>query len=138
MKITQESDYALRVIAYLSKAEYGDIIEAQRIAETQAIPLRFLLKLLRKLHHADLLKSYRGSHGGFALNRLPGEISLKDVIEAIEGPIYVNPCLGNIQFCNLVTDKTECQVHLALSQIQERFLRDLARVTFADLIKYES
>ncbi|KAB2953838.1 Rrf2 family transcriptional regulator [Heliorestis acidaminivorans] len=135
MRITQEADYALRVIAFLTEEGYGQIIEAKKIAEKQAIPLRFALKLLRKLQQAGLIRSYRGINGGYALNRIPQQISLKDVIEAIEGPIYVNNCLCDIAYCNLVTEGTHCQVHLALAKIQESLLNDLEKVNFEDLQK---
>ena len=95
MRITQETDYGFRVILYLSKLGYGEKIEAKSISKDQGIPLRFLLKLLRKLTRHGIIKSYRGVNGGYSLNRMPDEITLKDVIEAIDGPIFINRCLDD-------------------------------------------
>ena len=93
MRITQESDYALRVVLYFSSLNPGTKVSANIVAEDQNIPLRFLLKLLQKLKKADIVESFMGVNGGYALKREPKDISLKDVIEAIEGPIHLNRCL---------------------------------------------
>jgi Rrf2 family transcriptional regulator, iron-sulfur cluster assembly transcription factor len=67
MRITQEADYGFRVILYLSKLGYGEKSSAKTISREQGIPLRFLLKLLRKLTCSGIIKSYRGVNGGYAL-----------------------------------------------------------------------
>ncbi|ATW23658.1 RrF2 family transcriptional regulator [Candidatus Formimonas warabiya] len=133
MRITQEGDYALRVVLYLSKLGLDERIEARVISDQERIPLRFLLKLLRKLTMAGIVKSYRGIGGGYAIARRPEEISLKDVIEAIEGPIYVNRCLYDPGFCNLNRAHI-CDVHRALDKIQSRLIQDLGEINFRDLI----
>lgn len=132
MRITQEADYALRVILYLTRADYGAKVDASTIAESEGIPLRFLLKLLRKLIHPGIIKSFRGVNGGYALNRLPEEISLKDVIEAIDGPICVNRCLTNPEVCN-AKKNGNCDVHKALQGIQKNLFLDLGKINFKDL-----
>lgn len=133
MRITQEGDYALRVVLYLCKLGIGEKTEAKVISEHENIPLRFLLKLLRKLTVAGILKSYRGIGGGYAIEKLPGHITLKEVIEAIEGPIYVNRCLYDTSFCNLNRTNT-CDVHQALNKIQSRLIADLNSISFEDII----
>lgn len=134
MKITQEADYGLRVVLYLSKKGYGEKEDAPTIAEHEQLPLRFLLKLLRKLTAAGIIKSYRGVKGGYALNKLPEEITLRDVIEAIDGPIYVNRCMIDPSFCS-ANKSTKCEVHCALNKIQSNLIKDLDKVSFKDLIK---
>src|SRR5690554_630623 len=100
MRITQEADYALRAIYYLSTLEEGTKASANVIARSQNIPLRFLLKLLQKLRNAGLVESYMGVNGGYALSRKPKDISFLDVIEAIDGPVYINRCLYDPESCN--------------------------------------
>lgn len=134
MRITQEADYSFRVILYLSKLGYGEKIEAKSISKDQGIPLRFLLKLLRKLTHSGIIKSYRGVNGGYSLNHTPDEITLKDVIEAIDGPIYISRCLNDPNECN-INNASTCEVHLALSKIQNNLVLDLKNITFGDLLK---
>lgn len=134
MRITQEVDYALRVVLYLSKLGYGEKVEARVISENENIPLRFLLKLLRKLTQAYVIKSYRGVNGGYALNKLPEDITLREVVEAIDGPIYVNRCQEDPTSCNLNrTDK--CEVHRALGKVQSKIISELEGITFRDLVE---
>ncbi len=132
MKITQEADYGLRVVLYLSKLEYGERIDSGTMSENNEIPLRFLLKLLRKLIDSGIIKSYRGVNGGYALNKLPEKITLKDVVEAIDGPISVNRCLIDPEFCN-AKQKGPCEIHRALAGVQQKLLSELEKVNFKDL-----
>lgn len=133
MKITQEADYAFRVVFYLSKLGYGEKIEAKVISEEENIPLRFLLKLLRKLTQANIIKSYRGVNGGYSLNQMPEDISFKDVIEAIDGPIYINRCLYNPEECNL-NRTPKCEIHNALDKVQSKLVTELKGITFKDIL----
>ncbi|MBU3093483.1 Rrf2 family transcriptional regulator [Clostridium sp. CM028] len=136
MKITQEADYALRVVIYLCKLGYGEKIEAKVISEKEGIPLRFLLKLLGKLIQANILKSYRGVKGGYAINKLPEQITLKGVIEAIDGPICVNRCVIEPSFCNL-NRSGECIVHRAMTKVQKNLNAELESINFKQLVEGE-
>jgi Rrf2 family protein len=133
MKITQEADYGLRVVLFLSKLNYGEKIEARSIAEQEHVPIRFLLKILRKLTHAGIINSYRGVNGGYSLNMTPNEISLKDVIEIIDGPIYVNRCTYDESFCT-ANRTSVCEVHKAMVEVQSVLSDILSKKNFADLI----
>ncbi|MFT5872722.1 MAG: Rrf2 family iron-sulfur cluster assembly transcriptional regulator [Clostridium sp.] len=136
MKITQEADYGLRVVLHLCKLGYGEKVEAKAISEKEGIPLRFLLKLLRKLIHADILKSYRGVKGGYAINKLPEQISLKDVIESIDGSICVNRCVIDPNFCNLNRSGV-CIVHRAMTKVQKNLNAELQSINFRQLVDGE-
>ncbi|WP_422445151.1 RrF2 family transcriptional regulator [Thermoanaerobacterium sp. DL9XJH110] len=133
MKITQEADYALRVVAYLSKMGYGNKITAAKIAEEENIPMRFLLKLLRKLKAAGIIESILGVGGGYTLKKLPEDITLKDVIEAVDGPIYINRCLYDPEKCNLKR-ASRCNVHNALRKIQQILVTELGSINFKDIV----
>lgn len=132
MKITQEADYGLRVILYLSKLECGAKVDAATISKHEELPLRFLLKLLRKLIAPGIIKSFRGVNGGYSLNKLPEEITMQDVIEAIDGPISVNRCILDPAFCN-AKKGNNCEVHRALSGVQQSLILQLSKVNFKDL-----
>lgn len=134
MRFNQEVDYALRVVLYLSKLGYGQKIEAKTISEQENIPLRFLLKLLRKLKQADIVQSYRGVSGGYALNKMPKDINLRDVAEAIDGPININKCLGDENQCNLNRTST-CEIHYVLNNIQNKVLDELENTNFEEILK---
>lgn len=134
MKITQEADYALRVILHLSKLGYGEKVEARIISEEEELPLRFLLKLLRKLKKAGIVTSFRGVKGGYALNKQPKDINLKDVIEAIDGPICINRCIYDPKYCN-AGKNGNCQIHKALCKIQRSLANELEAVDFQDILE---
>jgi len=136
MKITQEADYGLRVVIYLCKLGYGEKVESKVISEKEGIPLRFLLKLLRKLIQADIIRSYRGVKGGYAINKLPEQINLRDVIEAIDGPICVNRCVIEPSFCNL-NKSGVCVVHRAMTKVQKSLNAELESINFKQLVDGE-
>ena len=87
MRITLESDYALRIVSAL--ASKNDIIDAKTLSEEVSVTQRFTLKILHKLVSGDLVKSYKGVNGGYKLNACPDNITLKTVIELIDGPIAI-------------------------------------------------
>ncbi|XEQ91370.1 HTH-type transcriptional repressor NsrR [Sporomusa carbonis] len=132
MQLNQATDYAFRVVLYLAGLPSGTVESGVRIAECQNIPLRFFQKITRSLSAAGLIKSYRGVEGGFALAKPAGEITLYDVITAMEGPLGIHRCLADRKACNRHCGD-DCPVHQALAGIQDRLAADLLRVTFAAL-----
>lgn len=132
MKFTQETDYAFRIVQSFAKAGTDGYFTAADMSDRENIPYRFLLRVLRKLKRAGIVTSRQGVDGGYRLGRPGGEISLRDVVEAVEGDIQINRCLKDVSFCN-AGHAPECQVHRTLLAVQERFLRDLASRTFDNL-----
>lgn len=129
MKITREADYALRIVAMLAKE--GKQIEAKRIAEQNDIPYRFTLKILRKIVQSGIIKSYRGVNGGYVLNREPSEITFKEVIEMIDGKLYINHCMDNDETCKC---SGVCEVQRKLLKVQNMITNELNQITLADVI----
>jgi len=87
MRVSAKVDYAVRASAELAAAAGEGPQKGERIAQAQEIPLKFLENILLDLKHAGLVQSQRGAEGGYWLARAPEEISLADVIRAVEGPI---------------------------------------------------
>jgi Rrf2 family protein len=88
MRVSAKTDYALRAAVELAAAEdSGAPVKGERLATSQSIPLRFLENILLQLRHAGLVESRRGAEGGYRLARPAAEISLADVIRAIDGPL---------------------------------------------------
>ena len=83
MHITLESDYAIRIVHCLCKN--GKRMDARTISESTGVTLRFSLKILRKLVSSKIIRSFKGSQGGYEITKNPGEISLREVIEVVEG-----------------------------------------------------
>lgn len=129
MRLNQATDYAMRAVLYLSGLPYGQVTEAKLIAEEEHIPIRFLLKILRLLTKGGLVVSHRGVNGGYALARQPSEITMLDVVEAIEGPVVVNRCLHSPEECNKHYSK-HCPVHEALFGLQKSMVEHLGSYNF--------
>jgi Rrf2 family protein len=88
MRVSAKTDYALRAAVELAAAHgNGTPVKGERLATTQSIPLRFLENILLQLRHAGIVESRRGADGGYKLARSPEEITLADVIRAIDGPL---------------------------------------------------
>ena len=87
MRISAKADYAVRAGIELASAQPGPPVKAEAIATAQGIPVKFLLNILSELKHAKLVQSHRGAEGGYALARPAAEITLADVIRAVEGPL---------------------------------------------------
>ncbi|MEG0338939.1 MAG: Rrf2 family transcriptional regulator [Oscillospiraceae bacterium] len=92
MHITQESDYALRIVYCIAKS--GNRRDARSISEEMCVTLRFSLKILGKLVQSGIVASFKGNRGGYELAGKPSEITLRDVICAVEGPYCLSRCIS--------------------------------------------
>ena len=87
MRISAKADYAVRAVVELAAAPDEKPVKAERIANAQQIPLNFLENILGELRHAGIVRSHRGAEGGFRLARPAEEVTVADVIRAVEGPL---------------------------------------------------
>jgi Rrf2 family protein len=87
MRISAKADYAVRAVAELAAADGDKPVKAERLATAQGIPLNFLENILGELRHAGVVRSHRGADGGFRLAKPAAEITVADVIRAVEGPL---------------------------------------------------
>lgn len=107
MQITRATDYAIRCVYCLARHR-DELWMIDEIAREMEIPKSFLAKILQKLARARIVESHRGVRGGFRLARPPREISLHDVMVAIEGPVAMNVCTMEGDRCNR---RRQCRVH---------------------------
>ena len=87
MRISAKADYAVRAALEMAAAPEGEPVKGERLADAQQIPLQFLEHILLELKHAGLVQARRGARGGYWLARPATEISIADVIRAVEGPL---------------------------------------------------
>ncbi len=87
MRISAKVDYAVRAVAELAAADSDKPVKAERVATAQGIPLNFLENILGELRHAGVVRSHRGAEGGFRLAKPAQEVTVADVIRAVEGPL---------------------------------------------------
>ncbi len=129
MQITRETDYAIRCVYYLAGKKNG-VTMVDEISKEMNIPKSFLAKILQKLGKVTLVKSYRGVKGGFILARAPQEISLLDVIEAIQGPVAMNICALDKTLCER---SSGCAIHPVWVEIRKQVEQALRKKNFASL-----
>jgi Rrf2 family protein len=104
MQITRQADYAVRAVLYLAQLGPDRRAATSQIAQEQQIPPSFLAKIVSQLSVAGLLQTSRGARGGVSLARPPEQISLLEVVEAIDGPIYLNECVAANGACTFGDD----------------------------------
>jgi Rrf2 family protein len=132
MQITRQADYAVRAVLYLARLGTGERAATSTVAEEQRIPPSFLAKIISQLSIAGLLHTSRGARGGVTLAHPPREISLLDVIEAIDGPIMLNECVGEEGDCSFDED---CPLRSVWCEAQEILVKRLKGTSFQQLLE---
>ena len=132
MQITRQADYALRAVIYLSRLKPDERAATSQIAQEQRIPPSFLAKIVSQLSVAGLLQTSRGARGGVSLARPPAEITLLDVVEAIDGPILLNECVSCGGVCTFGDD---CPMKPVWSETQAELIKRLKNVTFDSFVQ---
>jgi len=133
LRLSKKADYALIAMKHL--AVRGDrgfqaSVSAREIAEQYDIPIELMAKVLQRLVRRGLLLSHQGTRGGYQLARLPGQISVADVIQAIDGPLTVTACSTEKHDCE---QYSKCSVRDPLWQIRERIVAALGTVTLSEM-----
>ncbi len=131
MHITLEADYAIRIILHLAKSDKRQ--DANAIANASDVTVRFALKILRKFVANGILKSYKGAQGGYELIKAPSEISLKEVIETVEGEYFISRCLMEGHVCARNAGGM-CKVNKAFGEISEIVKDKLSNITIDTLL----
>ena len=130
MQITRQADYAIRAVRYLAKQGPNQRAATSTVAQEMKIPPSILAKIISQLSIAGLLHTSRGARGGVTLARDAKEISLLDVVEAIDGPILLNECVGDPADCVFSDD---CLVHPIWVEAQETLVKRLRETKFDKL-----
>ena len=132
MRITLESDYALRIVSAI--AEKDGVVDASTLSEMTSVTQRFTLKILHKLVQGNLVTSFKGVNGGYKLKVPAKSITLKQVIELIDGPIAIVRCLDNAESCSMNKDKTACIYHHIFDKISFDLALKLSKITISDVL----
>lgn len=133
MHITQETDYAVRIVYCLARC--GIRRDAKSISAEMSVTPRFCLKILGKLVQSGLVKSYKGTGGGYELAAPPAEVTLRSVIEAVEGPYRLSRCIGEDAHgeCNMGASGC-CAFQRVFGRISASINRQLEEVNFQMLL----
>ena len=130
MQITRQADYAVRAVLYLARLDVSERAATNIVAKEQNIPPSFLAKIISQLSIAGLLHTSRGVRGGVTLAREPKDITLLEVVEAIDGPIELNECVGRGKKCSF---GNECPLRSVWCDVQDELVKRLRATNFADL-----
>ena len=135
MEITRQADYAVRAMIHVASLPADSRISTAAISEAENIPLPFLTKVIAHLVRAGLVTTNRGMGGGVSMARLPEQITLLDVLEAVEGPISLNRCLLRGVTCEA---EPLCAVHDVWAAIQGHLVQELQAVTLGYLAQTQA
>ena len=131
MFLTKECDYAIRVVRGLSSLEIESV---KMVCEREQIPHPFAYKILKKLEHAGIVNSYRGAVGGYQLAKTLDNITLFDIVNAVDEHLFLNECLQQGYICTRNLNGNFCGVHRELTRIQALLMKALGEKTMADLL----
>jgi len=131
MQITRQADYAVRAVLYLARVGNAERSATSTVAKEQNIPPSFLAKIISQLSIAGLLHTSRGARGGVTLAREAKDITLLEVIEAIDGPIYLNECVEGKSVCSF---EDNCPIRSVWCDAQEDLVTRLKSTNFGDLM----
>src|ERR687898_3668759 len=129
LELSSEGRYALRALLYLARVE--ERVTADRISAEAHVPRRLLARILANLSHAGLVESEQGRSGGSGLARPAREITLRDAVEAVEGPFRVTRCIMLNRNCGT---GTPCALHEAWEEGQQAILRYLEAQTLDQFV----
>jgi len=129
MKLSRTVTYALQATLQLAQSETHEPVPCSRLASEGAMPERFLLQILRSLVTHGILTSTRGVEGGYMLERSPDDISLLDIIEAVDGPMNTK-----LPFAERLPNESQARLRDAIQSIATTARRQLQEVKVASLI----
>ena len=130
LRLSKKADYALIAMKHLALLTDRGSSSAREIAGLYDVPIELMAKVLQRLVQRGLLESHQGTRGGYKLARMPSQISVADVIQAIEGPVTVTACTTEEGQCEQFS---KCNVRDPLFRVRERILAALGECTIAEL-----
>ena len=132
LQINRQTDYAVRVVLALAKQPQGTRLASSEIQREMLIPKAFIGRIVAKLAAHGLVNTFAGRDGGLQLPRPASELTIKDVVEAFEGPILLSECMQarGEEDCPF---RVNCPVRSKWGRVQAAMLREMASITFEDL-----
>ncbi len=132
LRINRQTDYAIRVIIALSNRDDESRTPSNTIRTEMHIPQSLMPRLVAQLANAGLIKTYTGRLGGLQISRPAAQITLKDVVEAFEGPLLLSSCMHEKEEDDCPF-QPNCSARKKWGRVQAAMLREMASTNFADL-----
>ena len=130
LRISRETDYAIRVLLALSRRPFGEQVLTREVRDEMLIPTHMIGRVVARLAKAGFVQSSPGRGGGIKLARQPEEINLRQVVTAFEHPFVVSECLVDPDLCPF---ESHCPVRRRWARLQSLILHELEKTTFAEL-----
>ncbi|MGE5280324.1 MAG: RrF2 family transcriptional regulator [Deltaproteobacteria bacterium] len=137
MRITTQGDYALRCLIAIARLGMEGPVSIRRIVEEEGLPQDYIEQLLLKLRRGRLIVSLRGVNGGYRLGRAAGDISAREVLEAVEGQAFELICSRNRKARERACCDSECVLRDVWEGLKDRIERYLQDVSLQDLVEKE-
>jgi len=135
MQFTKAEEYGILGVLHLANKEPNAVTPLSEVSEARAIPEKFLAKIFQSLSRSGIVRSHRGVRGGFTLAKRPADISIREVLESIQGPYHLMKCVPDPRMC----DKAEtCSLRTLLILAEKRLHDVFDSHSLADLARWET
>ncbi len=128
--LTKNTDYAVRALLVLGAHE-GEYVSAKKISEEQGIPYQFLRRILQELCRHGFVRTKEGARGGVMLDREPGGIKVREVIEIFQGKVELSECMFRKQLCS---NRANCVLRHEILRIEQMVSREFEQITIGKLL----
>ena len=129
LKLTRKVEYALIALRYMQRKKKNECSSAKDISQLYNIPLPLLSKVLQSLSRAGIIHAFQGPHGGYTLNILPEKLSMKKLINLLEGPVGIIDCSIDSECTQLET----CNIKNPIHKVNNAIIDVLRNITLADI-----
>lgn len=135
--LSAKAKYGMKALLSLAMETQPRPVLGSELAEREQIPKKFLEQILLELKHRGLVQTKRGRHGGYVLTRKPNDITVGEVVRALDGPIAPIPCVSQTAYvrCDECRDETTCGIRLVMKQVRDAMARILDTATLADVTR---
>jgi Rrf2 family protein len=130
IRISMRTDYGLIALKHIASLPDGDLANAKDIATRFSLPPNLLAKILQNLSQSGIIEAQKGSGGGYRMARSPGDVTLAQVFESIEGPVHMVMCTSTDGCCSI---EDRCTVKNGLTSLEQKFYEFFDTVTLADV-----
>ena len=131
IRLTRQADYGILLLVHIAGEPLGSVHAAPDLATISGVPVPMVSKILKTLARNGLLVSHRGPRGGYGLARASREISLADIVQALDGPIAMTACTGHEPDCGL---EASCRVHPHWQRLNQVVINALSNTSLAEMV----
>ena len=136
MQFTRAEEYGMFGVMYLAETDRSRVVPLSEISQAKDIPEKFLAKIFQSLSKSGVIRSHRGVRGGFTLAKDPSTVTMKEVLETIQGPYHLMRCTEDKSAC-VKAPNEYCAIREVLVIAEKRLTSVFEEFTLADLVKWQ-